>query len=77
MNIPLRGKQWSEHERGEIGRSGAWTSTTRTRATPWCVIYDQQHHRIVLQIARIERRYVVVWPREGTVCGDAEHARHP
>lgn len=22
---------------------------------PWCIIYDQQHHRIVLHIARIER----------------------
>ena len=31
---------------------------------PWCVIYDEQHHRIVLHIARIERRYVVVWPWE-------------
>jgi hypothetical protein len=28
-------------------------------------IYDQQDHRIVLHIARIERRYVVVWPRAG------------
>ena len=40
---------------------------------PWCVIYDQQHHRIVLHIARIERRYVVVWPWGAPVCGDAEH----
>ena len=31
---------------------------------PWCIIYDQEHHRIVLHIARIERRYVAVWPRE-------------
>ena len=29
------------------------------------VVPDEQHHRIVLHIARIERRYVVVWPREG------------
>jgi hypothetical protein len=30
----------------------------------WCIIYDQEPHRIVLHIARIERRYVAVWPRE-------------
>jgi len=26
--------------------------------------YDREHHRIILHIARIERQYVVVWPRE-------------
>ena len=30
---------------------------------PWCVIYDRREHCIVLHIARIDRRYVVVWPR--------------
>jgi hypothetical protein len=29
---------------------------------PWCVIYDRHAHRIVLHIARIDRRYVVVSP---------------
>ena len=29
---------------------------------PWCIIYDRQEHRIVLHIARIDRRYVVVCP---------------
>jgi hypothetical protein len=29
---------------------------------PWCVIYDQHEHRIVLHIARIDRRYVIVSP---------------
>ena len=29
---------------------------------PWCVIHDRQEHRIVLHIARIDRRYVVVCP---------------
>jgi hypothetical protein len=41
MNIPLRGKNWSEHERAQIGRLEAvcfgidqwrWNATTRTRA---------------------------------------------
>ena len=74
MNIPLRGKNWSEHERAEIGRLEAVCSGTdhwslecdhTDAGDPWCIIYDQQHHQIVLHIARIERRYVVVWPREG------------
>src|SRR4051812_30592731 len=73
MNIPLRGKNWSEHERSEIVRLEAVCSGTdhwsldcdhTDAGDPWCVIYDQQHHRIVLHIARIDRRYVVVWPRE-------------
>jgi hypothetical protein len=28
------------------------------------VVYDQEEHRIILHIARIERHYVVVWPGE-------------
>ena len=72
-SVPLSGKNWSEHERAEIGRLEALCSETNhwsldcdhtDAGDPWCVIYDQQHHRIVLHIARIERRYVVVWPGE-------------
>jgi hypothetical protein len=33
---------------------------------PWCIIYDQPHHRIVIHIARIDRRYVVVVPSKGS-----------
>ena len=71
--LPLSGKNWSEQERAEIGRLEAVCSETNhwsldcdhtDAGDPWCVIYDQQHHRIVLHIARIERRYVVVWPWE-------------
>ncbi len=74
MNIPLRGKNWSEHERAEIGRLEAACSAAdhwilecdhTDVGDPWCIIYDRQDHRIVLHIARIERRYVVVWPRAG------------
>jgi len=35
-----------------------------TVGDPWCVVYDREHHRIILHIARIESQYVVVWPRE-------------
>jgi hypothetical protein len=31
---------------------------------PWCIVYDSEHHRIILHIARIESQYVVVWLRE-------------
>jgi hypothetical protein len=74
MTIFMRGKNWSEQEHAEIGRLEALCSGTdqwslecdhTDAGDPWCVIYDHQHHRIVLHIARIERRYVVVWPREG------------
>ena len=75
MNIPLHGKDWSDHERAEIRRLEAlcfgtdhWSlECDHTDAgDPWCVIYDQEHHTVSSHhIARIERRYVVVWPREG------------
>jgi hypothetical protein len=40
--LPLSGKNWSEHEHAKIGRleavcsltTGAWTAITRTQATP-------------------------------------------
>ena len=31
---------------------------------PWCVVYDRHQERIILHIARIDRQYVLVWPRE-------------
>ena len=41
---------------------GNWECSYTDAGDPWCVIYDRQQHRIILHIARIERRYVVVWP---------------
>jgi hypothetical protein len=29
---------------------------------PWCIIYDHERDRIMLHIARIDRRYVAVFP---------------
>jgi hypothetical protein len=64
---------WTDSERAEIRRlekvcdaSEHWTlecSQTDT-GDPWCVVYDREHHRIILHSARIERQYVGVWPRE-------------
>ena len=53
--LPLSCKNWSEHERAEIGRLEAVCSETNhcsldcdhtDEGDPWCVIYDHQHHRI-------------------------------
>ena len=66
---PLPGQDWTESERAEIRRLEKvcdapehWTlecSQTHIRRP---LVY--QHRRIILHIARIERQYVVVWPRE-------------
>lgn len=74
MAIPPRpGSDWTADERAELRRlekvcdaSEEWSlECSHTDAgDPWCIIYDQHQQGIVLHIARIERRYVVVWPRE-------------
>ena len=43
---------------------------------PWCVIYDQQQHRIILHIARIDRRYVLVWPTRSAIAPTIDRAIH-
>ena len=57
-------QDWSESERAEIGRlekvcdaSEHWTleCSHTDVGDPWCIIYDQEHHRTVLHIARIVR----------------------
>jgi hypothetical protein len=74
MPIPPRpGIDWTDDERAEIRRlkkvcdaSEDWSlECGHTDAgDPWCIIYDRWRQWVVLHIARIERRYVVVWPRE-------------
>src|SRR5262245_65934455 len=70
---PLPGADWTDDERAEIRRlenachaSQGWSlecSHTDAR-DPRCIVYDQPHQAIILHIARIDRQYVVVWPRE-------------
>ena len=72
--IPLRpGFGWSGDERAELRQleqlcdaSQGWSlECSHTDAgDPWCVIYDQHQQGIILHIARIDRQYVIVWPRE-------------
>ena len=68
---PCSGSDWTDDERGNIDRLEALCRKTEhwelecshtDAGDPWCVIYDRQEHRIVLHIARIDRRYVVVCP---------------
>ena len=70
---PLPGSDWTDDERTEIGRleqlcnaSDDWSlECSHTDAgDPWCIIYDQHQQSIIFHIARIDRQYVVVWPRE-------------
>ena len=72
--IPLRpGFDWSGDERAELRQleqlcdaSQGWSlECSHTDAgVPWCIIYDQHQQGIILHIARIDRQYVIVWPRE-------------
>jgi hypothetical protein len=70
---PRPGFDWSGDERAELRRlaqlcdaSQDWClECSHTDAgDPWCVIYDQHEQGIILHIARIDRQYVVIWPRE-------------
>jgi hypothetical protein len=70
---PPPASDWTDNERAEIRRleqlcdaSQDWLlECSHTDAgDPWCIIYDQQQEGIILHIARIDRQYVVVWPRE-------------
>ncbi len=68
---PAPGTDWTDGERAEIDRLEALCRETKhwelecsytDAGDPWCVVYDRDQHRIVLHIARTDRRYVVVWP---------------
>jgi hypothetical protein len=65
---------WTDWERDELDRLQALCEGIQEwelerghtdAGDPWCIIYDQQNHFTVLHIARIDRRYVVLWPQEG------------
>jgi hypothetical protein len=70
---PLLDQDWTDSERAEIRRlekvcdaSEHWTleCSQTDIGDPWCIVYDQEQHRIILHITRIEGQYVVVCPRE-------------
>ena len=69
--VPSPGNDWTEDECAQIDRLKALCRRTdlwelecshTDAGDPWCIVYDLQRHRVMLHIARIDRRYVVVWP---------------
>src|SRR5580704_348810 len=73
--LPKKGREWTNEEETEIARLRAvcgdgqhWTleCSHTDEGDPWCVVFNQPHHRVVLHIARIDRRYVVVVPLKGS-----------
>ena len=72
MLPPLSGSVWSEAECAHIDRLRTvcknavhWDlESSRTDAgDPWCIIYDRHQDLTILHFARIDRRYVIVWPQ--------------
>ena len=68
---PGPGNYWTEEEHAHISRLealcrdvGHWELECKHTdvCDPWCVIYDKYQHKVVLHVARIDRRYIVVWP---------------
>ena len=72
--LPCRG-DWTGQELCEIDRvravcekrSGLELECSHTdEGDPWCVVYDQTRGLILLHIARIDRCYIIVSPRQTT-----------
>ena len=70
---PSSGTDWTDEERAHLGRIESLCHSTEqwemeclhTEAgDPWCIIYDRHAHVVVLHLARIDRRYVIVWPEQ-------------
>jgi hypothetical protein len=70
---PRAGSDWTDEEQTEIqrlksacGRVDYWElECNHTDAgDPWCIIYDLERDGVVLHIARIDRRYVTVFPMQ-------------
>jgi hypothetical protein len=65
--------KWSDHEACELARIREACANGGDRfefecshtdeGDPWCVVYDNDNHRIVVHVARLDRRYFVVWPQ--------------
>lgn len=70
--VPNSGRDWTEDERSEINRlqracelTGSWhlECDHSESGDPWCIIYDREL-QVIVHIARIDRRYIVVFPPE-------------
>jgi hypothetical protein len=72
--LKLRPHDWTADEKSQIERvrdlfcDPRWDveCSHTDEGDPWCIVYDQERGAIVLHVARINRRYVVVWPGYGS-----------
>jgi hypothetical protein len=71
MLAPSTGREWTDAELVEIRRLKQTCESQGNKelecdqtdaGDPWCVIHDRSSDSILLHIARIDRRYVVVFP---------------
>jgi hypothetical protein len=71
MLAPSTGREWTDAELVEIGRLKEACEARGYKelecdqsdaGDPWCVVHDRSPGSILLHIARIDRRYVVVFP---------------
>jgi len=72
--VPEASLAWTVAERAEIillrgacGQTEHWRlECSRTEAgDPWCIIFDERQRKTIVNIARIDHDYVVVWPSRG------------
>jgi hypothetical protein len=70
IDLPVSHRGWTEAERFEISllrerfREPAFEIDygATDHGDPWCVVHDTGTDTIIVHIARIGRRYHVVWP---------------
>jgi hypothetical protein len=71
MLAPSAGRKWTEaelveirrlKEACEIGGHQELTCDQTETGDPWCVIHERSSDKILLHLARIDRRYIVVFP---------------
>jgi hypothetical protein len=72
LTLPRSKSEWTDEERAEIERIRAaydgpeceLECSHTDEGDPWCIIYDRNDHSVILHLARIDRRYFVVWPEQ-------------
>jgi hypothetical protein len=74
LSVAPRRGDWTQQELGEIDRIRAVCEehpgfaelecSHTDEGDPWCIVYVRNSGRIILHIARIDRCYVIVAPRQ-------------